>query len=477
MPYADLREYLQALEGHGKLHRVTREVDKDWEISAVGRSTFQRIPAARRPALLFERVKGSTIPVLVGALGASLEVYALALETTVQGIHAKWEKALANPIPPVRIPTGPCKENILMGDQVDLGKFPIPTWTAHQDPGPYINLPYVCSKDPEDGSRNVGTYRMQVKGKNKTGLFISTFKDPLSHIAKNEKLGRPTPIAVVIGADPTIGLTSVATVPRDVDEFALSGGLRGAPVELVKCETSDIEVPATAEIVLEGEIPPNIREHEGPFGEHTGYMGAEGDTYVFHIKCITHRNNPIFHGIISLLPPSESSCIRLAAREFPILKHLRDRLGLPVVDVHLKESGGTGPYLVISMKKQFPEQVKQVIWGAWSFEPTFGKIVVVVDDDIDIRDANALDWAICYRMQPQHDAFIVPEAAAYRLDPSTAPIDVPSHHPSRRIGSKLAMDATRKHEFPGVAVPPKEHLDQVWSQWEEYGFSRSYSQY
>jgi len=470
MAYQDLRSYLAALEEKGKLKRVKKEVEKDWEIAAVCRQLFFKIPPERRPAVLFENVKGFSIPVVAGVLGISRQVYAIGLETdSLDGINRKWDQALEKPIPPRIVDRGPCKENILMGDQVDILKLPVPVWTVGEDPGPFFTSPYVITKDPDTGLRNVGTYRMQVKGPNRTGFLIGKVQDASWHLRKNDERNQPTPVAVVIGADPSIGFVSVSKLPADLDEFAVAGALRGEPVDLVPCETVPLEVPATAEIVLEGEIPPNVREPEGPFGEYTGYMGPPGMQPVFVIKCMTFRNNPIYQAFISQRPPSESSCIRGVGREWPLFKHLKYTLNLPVRDLRLKEAGGSGAYLVVSMKKQFTGQVRQVMSGIWSLRTGFGKITVVVDDDIDIWDDFAVDWALSWRVRPDKDVTIERDVQAVGLDPSQAPYSVPQHDPVRLVGSRLAIDATKKHEYPAVSLPPKEHLDLVASRWKEYG--------
>ena len=470
MAYPDLRSYLTALEEKGKLKRVRKEVDKDWEIAAVCRQLFYKIAPANRPALMFERIKGFNIPLVAGVLGASREIYAIGLETdSVQGINRKWDQALEKPIPPRIVKSGPCKENILMGDKVDIRKLPVPVWTVGEDPGPFFTSPYVITKDPETGVRNVGTYRMEVKGPNKTGFLIGKVQDAAWHVKKNDDQNKPTPVAVVIGADPSIGYVSVSKMSETLDEFAVAGGLRGEPVDLVPCETVPLEVPATAEIVLEGEIPANARELEGPFGEYTGYMGPAGQQPYFVIKCMTFRNNPIYQAFISQRPPSESSCIRGIGREWPLLKHLKYVLNLPVRDVRLKEAGGSGAYVVVSLKKQFEGQVKQTMYGIWSLRSGFGKITVVVDDDIDVWDDFAIDWALSWRVRPDKDVYIERDIQAVGLDPSQAPPSVPQHHPSRMVGSRVAIDATRKHEYPAISLPPKEHLDRVAAQWKEYG--------
>ena len=470
MAYADLREYLRALENKGKLKRVKKAVDKDWEVAAVCRQLFKKIPPERRPALLFENIKGFQIPIVAGVLGASKEIYAIGLETdSVKGINEKWDRALENPIAPRMVSTGPCKENIWRDDQVDLLKLPVPIWTVGEDPGPFFTSPYVITKDPETGVRNVGTYRMQVKGRNKTGFLIGVRQDAAYHLRKNNQQNKPTPVAVVIGADPSIGYVSVSKMSEALDEFAVAGALRGAPLDLVRCETVPLEVPATAEIVLEGEIPPNALEPEGPFGEYTGYMGPAGDQPFFIVKCMTFRNNPVYQAFISQMPPSESSCIRGIGREWPLFKHLKNALRFPIKDLRLKEAGGSGAYLVVSLHKQFEGQVRQLMYGIWSMRTGFGKITVVVDDDIDIQDDFAIDWALSWHVRPDRDVYIERDVQAVGLDPSQGPPSVPQHHPSRQVGARVAIDATRKHEYPAVSLPPQEHLDRIAKNWKEYG--------
>lgn len=469
MPHTDLRDFLKKLESAGKLHRITKPVDKDWEIAAVAKVAFDTIPEPRRPALMFENVNGFDMPLVLGALGASRSIYCMALECELKDLHQKWGDAERHPIPPVRVSKGPVQEKIFRGDQVNLLKLPIPTWTVGQDPAPYVTSGYVITHDPDSGIRNVGVYRIQLKGANKLGLFINYLQGGREHVEKNIKRGRATPVAIVIGAEPVIGLVSVTRLPQDLDEFAVAGALRGAPVELVRCVTSDLEVPASAEIAIEGTIASDLEE-EGPFGEYTGYMGPRSMSYKVDIQCVTHREKPIFQAFSSQMPPSESSCIRSIGRESALQKHLVEDLGLPVRDVHLFESGGAAAYLVISIKKSHPAQPRTAMFGAWSFAPQFGKLTVVVDDDIDIRDPNLVNWALSFRVQPEKDAFIMPGTAAVQLDPSQAREDVLQQDPTRRVSSKIGIDATRKHAYPAVAVPPQEHMERVRKDWLSYGF-------
>src|SRR3990170_5010036 len=468
MPYKDLREYLAVLEKKGLLCHVTAEVDKDWEISAVCRQTFRKIPQERRPALMFDRIKGYSIPLVVGILGGSREIYATALETDQAGVFEKWQRG-KNPIPPRLVETGPCQEVVLMGEQANIEMLPAPVWTVGQDPGPYHTSPFVISRDPQTRTPNVGTYRLQVKGPRKGGLMINPQRGMRLHIQKNEAQGSGTEAAIVFGTDPVIGLTSVSPFPMGVDELAAAGGIRGEPVEVVRCRTVDLEVPATAEIIIEGRVPFQGREPEGPFGEYGGYMGAAGTHPFIEISCITHRKKPIYQAFLSQMPPSESSCIKGIGREAVILRHLKNNLGIAVTDVHLTESGGATGMLIIAMKKQNRFQPLKAMMGAWSLHDVFGKVTIVVDDDIDIRDSFQVEWALSFRMQPAEDVHVLNNTDPLTLDPSQPWKDGMVVKPTEQVSSKVGIDATKKHPFPPLAVPPREHLEKVDAQWERYG--------
>lgn len=468
MPYEDLRQYLGVLEERGLLCHVKAEVDKDWEISAVCRRTFRTIPQERRPALMFDCIKGYTIPLVVGILGGSREIYATALETDPAGVWEKWARA-NNPVPPQLVDSGPCQEIVHMGEAANLEMLPAPVWTVGQDPGAYHTSPFVISRDPETRVRNVGTYRVQVKGPRKGGMMINPRAGMRQHIQKNESRGCPTEAALVFGTDPTIGLTSVSPFPVGVDELAAAGGIRGEPVNVVKCLTIDLEVPATAEIVVEGRVLCNIREPEGPFGEYAGYMGAGGNNPVFEVTCITHRPNPIYQAFLSQMPPSESSCIKSFGRELEVRRHLVSTLGLPVQDVCFTESSGAAATVIIAMKKQNRFQPFKAMMGVWSMTAGIGKLVIVVDDDINIRDPFQVDWALAFRMQPGEDVRIMRDTDPINLDPSQPLKAGKPAPPLEQVSSKMGIDATRKHTYPAPSLPPQEHLDRVAADWQRYG--------
>ncbi len=468
MPYTDMREYIGALEREGLLRRVTVEVDKDWEIAAVTKRVFQRLPEERRPGVLFERVKGFSIPVVVGILGSSPEVYAMALECTPHEFHIKWRNAFSNPMPPRAVTTGPCKEHVLQGENADLRSFPIPYWTVGQDPSPYITAAQVISVDPQTSQTNVGTYRLQVKGPRTTGLFVAPNHDMARHVERNDVAGKDTPVAIVLGSEPCCALTAASLVPADLDEYAVAGSLRGKPIEVVRCETNELMVPAHAEIVIEGIVPAGRREFEGPFGEYTGYMGPSGESYVVEITCITHRADPIYQCFVSEMPPSESSTIRGAGRAAAIYEHLTSS-GYPVTDVYLPHEGGAAAWLVISIQRGAKVEARDLAEKIGTVDATLGKLTVITDDDVNIRDRFEMNWTLAFGVQPERDCEFITDVPGINLDPSLADPNLPHKDRFKTRSSKLLIDARKKHEYPAKSLPPAEHFAEVDRRWKSYG--------
>jgi len=477
----DFRIHLQNLERMGLLRHVTKEVDKNWEISAVMRWVYHGNSEPKRYAVMFDHVKGYKIPVVVGAIGASYMTYALSLgldpmrpkTDLMDEIRKRWIKAINHPVEPVLVSTGPCKENILLGDEVDIHMLPVPVWTPEKDRYwkegyGFLTSPFHITRDPESGIRNVGTYRnMLRKEPDEMGIFPSPGTDLFSHFKKNEAKGHPTEIATVIGSDPTIGMTSVTSFPPEYDEMAIAGGL-----------TIDLEVPATAEFVIEGKIlPPHERpyEMEGPFGEFTGHQGRALLNPVYKITCISHRNNPIYQGFISEMPPSESSKLRHISTESVVLRQL-EMLGIPgIVDINMPET--TQSHItIISIKKSsmgHPAKVANALFSI--LQPGSGKIVIVVDDDIDIHDYDHVWWAMTFRtsMVPERmNIHFVEGLQAVKLDYSALPnfsIEGEVPDPMGRPAIGLFIDATRPFiPFPGVSLPPIKYLNKVRDQWEGY---------
>ena len=237
----------------------------------------------------------------------------------------------------------------------------------------------------------------------------------------------------------------------------------------MKCETNDLEIPAHAEIVIEGHVPAHIREPEGPFGEYTGYMGGSGPSFVIDVTAITHRREPIYQAFFSQMPPSESSCIRGTGRDVALRQHLTRVLRLPVKDVHLLEAGGGASFLAVSTKRDHPALPQRIMWAVWAYEPSFSKWVVVVDEDIDVRDYFQVLWAMSWHVQPAQDIYVNRDTAVVGLDPSVAEPSVDQHERKTVLSSKVGVDATRKHKFPALSVPPRADMDRIDAHWSEYG--------
>ena len=460
MAYADLRQFLYQLEKEGELAHVERPVELNYEIGAVCRKTLD----VRGPALSFDAIRGRRVPLVVN-LFATRRRYALAMETQPDKIHERWIERTQKPIEPVVVKTGPCKENIVLGKDVDLTKFPIPIWNE-LDGGPYITLPCHISKHPVTGLRNASMYRAQVHDPKTLGLLAAPYRHIVLHRNEALKRGEPLPVAIALGVDPAITVASVASFPYEVDELGMAGALRGEPVELVRCETIPLEVPASAEIVLEGEIDPKELREEGLFGEFTGYYSIKRTRPVIKIKAITHRNDPIYAASYEGLPPHDTDLLMGIPIETEILR----LVPLPGIQkVHVTE-GGCGAFnCVISIKKQFEGYAKMVgmaalgTWGA-----RFVKTLIIVDDDIDPFDWTQVEWALATRVQPHRDVEIVGDLVGCILDPSLSLHERETGH-SRT--SKMIIDATMYDaaEFEIPCKPKPDVMGRVNREWAEYG--------
>jgi len=483
--FRDLREFISLLDETGNLHRIAARIEKNTELMPLVRWQYQGLPDSQRKAFLFDNVtdpKGRSYncKVAVGVLGASREIYQLALGVTEKdgpsGMAERWNHALSHPILPRLVKRGPVKEVILEEREISrpdggLLRFPVPISNPGFDGAPFLTAPYVVTKDPDTGVANVGTYRCMIKGPNKTGVSVSPAQHIGIHFHKCKERKIPLPAAIVLGCSPAIGLASVAKVGYDRNEYAVAGAIAGEPISLVRCEKVDLEVPATAEIVIEGEIPTDHMEPEGPFGEFTGYMGGQLMNGVFLVKCITHRKNPILQMFTEGVP-SESGIMRKMGYEATLYKLLKYDCNIPaVINVTLHESSGSRKYVVIRMRKTNPAQPWQALQAAVALDPSHGKILVAVDEDIDSEDADSVNWAISFRMQPHRDVKITTHKFA-GLDPSAAPPGSPhteARFPSPSGCSAIMIDATRKWPYPPVALPAKTFMEAAKHRWEELG--------
>lgn len=471
MGYRDFRAYLDELRRRDLLWEVREPIDKDTELMPLVRWQFRGLPSERRRAFLFHQVtdargRSFAAGVAVAALGASPAVYAAAFGCErVDDVAAAWARALNAPIPAVTVEPdqAPCKEVVVGGAQIvasgGLDAFPHPISTPGFDPAPYLTSPYWVSRDPETGAYNVGTYRGMIKAVDRCAVQCDTPSQHLAvHLRKALQLGRTLEVACVVGAAPAVGLASVSKLPYGLSEYDVAGGIQGEPIALVRCETVDLEVPATAEIVFEGTIDPGQMEPEGPFGETSGYMGPRGLTPWFELRCITHRVQPLYHAFVSEFPPSESTLIRKFGFGGVYTHFLRERCNLPSVRrVSFHESGSTNLVIVVQLDHPSPGQVWQALHGVMAFEPSMGKWVIAVDEDIDPEDWESISWALAYRTQPDRDLRVVPGRLP-RLDPSAG-----------ELSSSVLVDATRPGPYPPTSLPAQPFMERAAGIWRSLG--------
>jgi 4-hydroxy-3-polyprenylbenzoate decarboxylase len=484
MYYKDLRDFMQRLEERGELRRIAHEIDPHLEMTEICDRTLR----AGGPALLFENPGGHTIPVLGNLFGTPARVaLAMGAESTEalrdigrllamlkepeapQGMKDAWQKLplykKVLDMAPKVVKNAPCQEHIIEAEAVDLARLPIQTcWP--EDAGPLITWALVVTRGPYKPRLNLGIYRQQVIGRNRVIMrWLAQRGGALDYRDWCEaRPDAPFPVAVALGADPATILAAVTPVPDTLSEYAFAGLLRGAKTELVTCLTSDLQVPASAEIVLEGSITPGEDADEGPFGDHTGYYNEVERFPVFTIERITHRDNPIYHSTYTGRPPDEPSILGQALNEVfvPILQKQFPE----ITDFYLPPEGCSYRVACISMNKQYPGHAKRVMFGIWSFLRQFmyTKFVIVTDADIDVRDWKDVIWAISTRMDPARDCTLIENTPIDYLDFAS---------PVSGLGSKIGLDATSK--WPGETqrqwgrpiardAAVKARIDAIWDE-------------
>jgi UbiD family decarboxylase len=474
--YTDLHEHLAALDSAGLLITVNRPINKDTELHPLVRWQFRGgIEEKDRKAFLFNNVvdgKGRKydIPVVVGALAASREIYRIGMGCELDQINQTWTRAASNPIPPRVVEDAPCHEIVIMGDDLDkpgngLDGIPVPISTPGWDISPYTTLSQYITKDPETGVQNMGIYRGQVKAPKRLGMNPSLELRPgiFIHWEKAKARGQKLPAAVILGCPPCIAFTSAQKLPESVDELHVAGGLVGAPVNVVKAKTVDLYVPAEAEIVIEGYIDTEWLEPEAPFGESHGHVNLQEYNAFMDVTCITRRRNAILTSIISQVTPSESSLIKRVALEPLFLEHLRKNLGIQGVKrVSMHEPlTNLRKVLVLIMDRKTPTtEIWRALYGATALHRAAGKYVIAVNEDIDPDNSDALLWAMSYRANPALDIQIL-----HHKDQGHGPR-------SKRNGGQDAsvlIDATLKENFPPISLPKREYMENAKKIWEELG--------
>jgi 4-hydroxy-3-polyprenylbenzoate decarboxylase len=477
--YADFRDYIACLEKLGKLHRWTRAINKDTEMMPLMRLQYRGVVDEERKVFLFENVYDSRgkkhhIRVATGMYGSSRPVAALGLGCDEPvAIYEKWRRALAQPVEPRMVHEAPVQEVVYTGDRLSafgVTSLPAPVEEPGFSGGIRVTAPFI-TKGPADGIRNVGMYSGHFRGEEKLIAGIArTHHAALYHHTSAARRKEPLPVAIVLGALPDINFVSAANLPYGLDELSVAGGIRERPVDLVPCKTIPLEVPAEAEIVIEGLMSIDRQERGEPFSDYPGYLMAErGLRPVIDITAITHRRDAIFTAILVGLPPSESNGISRTCRELMLYNFLRYNCALPeVLEVSCPEMGGGWNWWVIRMKKSHASKPKQALHAAAGMDPT-SKMIIVVDDDIDPKDPDMVMWALSFAMQPHRDVEIITGRVPL-LDPSahslmTGPED--RFYPPPVGCSGLLIDATRKGPFPPVGLPKKQFMDQALRIWKQ----------
>jgi UbiD family decarboxylase len=483
MAYKDLRDWLATLERESELVRVKREVDWNLEIGGIVRE----ICDTAGPAVLFENIKDYKETLCTKLFADSLATFSkvalmlgLPKDTPYKELIKIWRERSKKRIKPVIVDTGPCKENILMGDDVDLFQLPVPHWSK-LDGGRYINtFGGVVTKEADTGWENVGVYRAVIHDKNSTSMSVAQGQHIWYCWRSWRKQGKNMPLVIAIGGPPLLPAVGAAPVPLRVDEWDVWGALQQQPVELVKCETVDLRVPASSEIVLEGEVLTDVStfKNDGPFSEFTGHYGGKSQRPVFKVNCITFRNDPIFQGAITGIPVTEDHIIA-AVSHSAIMWDLLDERMTGVTGVNADPSTAYAN-IIVQIDNSYYGQVHQVAANIWSssLSNMMGKNIIVCDEDVDIYDLRRVFWAIGYRVDPTRDIIQFPGWIS-ALDPIV--------HPDERIGfggnkgTRLLIDATKTidkprsdklfgERFAPVAYPDKDTMDMVRKNWRKYGF-------
>jgi UbiD family decarboxylase len=474
-PRLDFQEHLADIEAAGLLVRIDRPINKDTELHPLVRWQFiGGMPEDERRAFLFTNVVDSKgrrydMPVVLGALAASPRIYALGMGQKVEDIGEAWMRAIAHPIPPTLVNDAPCQDVVITGEELrapdgGLTRLPVPVSTPGFDAAPYLTATLCITKDPENGVRNMGTYRAALKAPDRLAVRMVAreatgaggYLHWLKYRARREKM----PIAIVIGAAPIVVFTGPQKLAVDVDEMAVAGGAAGAPIRMTRCRTIDLEVPADSEIVIEGLIDPEVLEPEAPFGESNGYVALEAFNMPMQVTAITHKRNPVFTSIISQVTPSESSVIKKVAYEPLFLAHLRHALGIKSIRKVAMHEPLSNLRPVIFLQFAADAQSSEVwrgLHGASTLQSNCGKIVIAVSEDIDPTSLDAVMWSLAYRTNPVEDALITPHRGGVQG----------AQYGPRKTDSGLLIDATRKRAMPPLALPTREHMEHARILWEE----------
>ncbi|MFL4982344.1 MAG: UbiD family decarboxylase [Xanthobacteraceae bacterium] len=479
-PRLDFQEHLADLEASGLLTRIDRPINKDTELHPLVRWQFiGGVPERERRAFLFTHVvdgKGRRydMPVAVGALAASPEIYAMGMGRPVAEIGDAWMQAIAHPLAPVTVAAPRCQEVVITGEALraaggglgGLARLPVPISTPGFDAAPYLTATLCITRDPDSGIQNMGTYRAALKASDRLAVRMvareATGAGGYLHWLKYRKTREKMPIAIVVGCAPVVMFTGPQKLAVDLDELGVAGALAGAPIAMARCATVPLDVPANSEIVIEGLIDPERLEPEAPFGESNGYVALEAFNMPMQVTAITHRRAPVFASIISQVTPSESSVVKKVAYEPLFLSHLRGALGIKGIRKVIMHERLTNlrPVIFLQFAAATPQtEVWRGLKGAATLQSNCGKIVIAVSEDIEPASLDAVLWSLAYRTNPVDDVQLMPNRGGVQG----------AQYGPNKTDSGLLIDATRKRPMPPLALPRREFMEHARALWEELG--------
>ncbi|HUN63398.1 MAG TPA: UbiD family decarboxylase [Candidatus Sulfotelmatobacter sp.] len=471
-PFADLRSFLAHLEHTGRLRRVAKPVDKDWEIACLARWALESTPEQNAYALLFENVKDHSGSVAVN-LFSTPEMYGAALGVGAGDLLETWAKALEQPRKPMEVAQGPVFDVVHTGAQVDARKLPAPVWTPGRDGGAYLSAASVITKDPETGIQNIGIYRMQIHDDKSIGLsFASKTQHGAMHYAKYAKRQQPMPVAAVIGAPPVVSFAAAAKTAYGVDEMDIAGGLAGSGIEVLHAKTVDLLVPAHAECVIEGFVAPHAERMEGPFGEVLGYLAEAFPAPVLNVSAICHRTAPIHHGYVQQMPPSDGHFVMEMGFLGPLWFYLTRKLKMKgLADLAIARGSASMGIVVAQIKKDYVKDSAAIGRALTKFN-LGQKFIYLVDEDIEIRDQDSLNWALSSRVDPERDIEFIKDFPSFQYDPSTL---ARAAAEGKELGeppypcSIGIVNATVKCAVPEISVPGRTPMYEALKHWDQTG--------
>ncbi|HXF66719.1 MAG TPA: UbiD family decarboxylase [Burkholderiales bacterium] len=480
-----MREHLAELERRGLLLTIDRPVDKDAELHPLVRWQYVGgIEEHERKAFLFTRVvdgrgRKYRFPVVVGAYAGNREIYCIGMRARPEEVQSRWDRAIANPVPPRIVERAPCQEVVLEGEALrgegnGLDMLPIPVSTPGFDSAPTLTATNVITRDPETGIQNHGTYRAGLKAPDRLVIRMATRiggAGGYRHYLKYQRRGeKAMPCAIALGAPPCVAFVAPMKLPVDLDEIGVAGAVAGCPINVVRARTVDLLVPAEAEIVIEGLVDTEYLEPEGPFGESHGHVALEQFNMPMRVTAITHRREAIVASYLSQVTPSESSAIKRVSYEPMFLAHLRTTLGIRGVKrVTLHERmTALRRVVIVTVERGTPRtEVWRALYGATSFKADCGKICIAVDEDIDPENSDAVLWALAFRMNPARDLQVLPYRSL-----GHGPEREQEEAAGQEEDATLLADATAKEELPPLALPKREYMERARRIWEELGLPR-----